>query len=105
MTMTRMMSALMTTSSRVLDDDALDYLRGGLGGVDRLLEDREHVLPADHHHRVDPVGEERGDGVAGDPVAVVLEPVDLDPVFVEVLERGQVLQPDRQLFAGGDENF
>ena len=34
--------------------------------------------------------------VAGDPVALVLEPVDLDPVVVEVLEVAQVLeQPGR----------
>src|SRR3954470_16320300 len=102
-TMTMMMSEL--TSSAVLDDYALDDLGGRLGRVDRLLEHREHVLPADYDHRVDPVGEERGDGVTGDPVAVVLEPVDLDPVLVEVLERRQVLQPHRQLLAGGDEDF
>src|SRR3954454_19558618 len=106
--MTMMMSELITTPScrlspsRVLNDYSLDYLGGRLGRVDRLLEHREHVLPADHDHRVDPVGEERGDGVAGNPVAIVLEPVDLDPVLVEVLERRQVLQPHGQLLAGGD---
>ena len=30
-----------------------------LGRVDRALEQPEDVLPADHDHRVDPVGEER----------------------------------------------
>ena len=64
----------------VLDDDALDDVGDVLGRVDRALEDGEDVLPADHDHRVDAAGEERGDGVAVDPVAVVLEPVDLDPV-------------------------
>src|SRR3954454_24144601 len=102
-TMTMMMSEL--TASAVLDDYSLDDLGGRLGRVHRLLEPREHVLPADHDHRVDPVGEERGDGVAGNPVAVVLEPVDLDPVLLEVLERRQVLQPHRQLLTGGDEDF
>src|SRR5262245_51929592 len=107
MTRTRITPESTTTPSpsRVFDDYALEYLGRGLGGVDRLLEHREHVLPADHDHRVDAVGEERGDGVAGDPVAIVLEPVDLDPVLVEILERGQVLQSHRQLFAGGNEDF
>src|SRR6476661_1541606 len=45
-TMTRMTSE--PTASGVLDDDALEDLRGGLGRVDRLLEHGEHVLPADH---------------------------------------------------------
>src|SRR3954447_12951162 len=103
-TMTKMTSELTKRPSRVLDDYSLDVLSRRLGRVDALLEHREHVLPADHDHRVDAVGEERGDRVAGDPVAVVLEPVDLDPVLVEVLERGQVLQPHRQLLAGGDED-
>ena len=75
--------------SSVLDRDALDDVGGGLGGVDRLLEHGEDVLPADHDHRVDAVGEEGSDRVAGDPVAVVLEPVDLDQVPVEVLEPAQ----------------
>src|SRR6476619_5824246 len=86
-TMTRMRSEL---TSRVLDDYALDDLGGGLRRIDRLLEHGEHVLPADHDHRVDAVGEQRGDRVARDPVALVLEPVDLDPVFVQVLEVGKV---------------
>ena len=37
------------------------------------------VLPADHDQRVDPVvAEERGDRVVDDPVAFVLEPLQLD---------------------------
>src|SRR3954470_1863051 len=110
-TMTMMMSELIATPScrlspsRVLNDYSLDDLRGRLGRVDRLLEHREHVLPADHDHRVDPVGEERGDGIAGDPIALVLEPVDLDPVLVEVLELAQALQSHRQLLAGGDQDL
>src|SRR5829696_8156689 len=100
-TITRMRSEL---TSRVLDDYALDDLGSGLSRVDRLLEDREHVLPADHHHRVDPVREQGRHSVAGDPVPLVLEPVDLDPVFVQVLEVGEVLEPRGELFAGLDEN-
>src|SRR6476661_2199977 len=50
-TMTRMTSELI--GSAVLDDDALEDLSGGLGRVDRVLEHGEHVLPADHHHRID----------------------------------------------------
>ena len=77
---------------RVLDDDALDDGRRGLGRVDRPLEPQEYVTPADHDHRVDPVREQRGDRVAVDPVPVVLQAVDLDPVIVEVLEAAQVLE-------------
>ena len=42
------------------------------------LERVEDVLPADHDHRVDAGDEEVGDRGALDPVALVLEPVDLD---------------------------
>ena len=55
-------------------------LRDRLAGVDRRLERLEDVLPADHDHRVDAVGEQRRDRLAADPVALVLEPVDLDQV-------------------------
>ena len=54
--------------------------RHALAGVDRLLEALEDVLPADHHHRVDPAGEQRHERLAADPVALVLEPVHLDEV-------------------------
>src|SRR5512143_4061609 len=101
--MTRITSEL-TGSSRILYRYALENLGGVLCRVDRVLEHREHVLPADHDHRVDPVGEERGDRVGGDPVAVVLEPVDLDPVAVEALEAAQVLERLAELLAGLDQH-
>src|SRR4051812_28351926 len=41
----------------VLDDDALERVHGRLGRVDRVLETLEDVLPADDHHRIDPVVE------------------------------------------------
>ena len=63
---------LMTIPSRML--------RHLLGGVDRVLEALEQVLPADHDHRVDAAVEQRGDRLAGDAVALVLEAVDLDRV-------------------------
>src|SRR5215218_6294490 len=75
---------------RVLDDDALEDVRGGLGRVYRPLQDGEDVLPADDDHGVDPVREQRCHGVAGDAVAVVLETVDLYPVVIKVLEPAQV---------------
>src|SRR6266536_1940293 len=79
-----------TTSLCILDDDAFEDVGGGLGGVDRALEPQEEVPPADHDHRVDAVREQRRDGVAVDAVAVVLEPVDLDPVLLEALEAAQL---------------
>src|SRR4051812_37096843 len=77
------------TGLPVLDDDALERVHRGLGRVDRVLEPLEDVLPADHHHRVDPALEQRRDGFAQDPVALVLEPVDLDRVVVHVLQGPQ----------------
>src|SRR5918992_1861252 len=73
----------------VLDRDALEDVRHVLGGVDRLLEAFEDVLPPDHDHRVDAGVEQRGDRLTGDPVAVVLEPVDLHRVVREVPEAAQ----------------
>src|SRR3954452_18318431 len=102
-TITRIRAELIQASG-VLDDDALEDVWGGLPRVDRPLQHSEHVLPADHDHRIDPVGEERGHGVAGDPVSLVLEPVDLDPVAVEVLEAGQVLEAFGELLARCDEH-
>src|SRR3954470_22525096 len=73
----------------VLDDDALEDVRDGLGGVDRVLEPLEDVLPADHQHRVDAPLEQRGERFAQHAVAVVLEPVHFDGVVIDVLERPQ----------------
>ena len=91
-------------ASGVLDDDAFDDVGGRLGRVDRALEPEEDVLPADHDHRVDAVREQRSDRVPVETVAVVLEPVDLDPVLLEVLEAAQVLERLGELLAGLDEN-
>src|SRR5918999_1043060 len=80
---------MVTSALGVLDHDALEDVRHVFGGVDRLLEALEDVLPADHHHRIDAVVEQRGDRLARDAVAVVLEPVDLDRVVRDVLEAAQ----------------
>src|SRR3954447_1011112 len=77
------------TALPILDDDARDDVHRGLRGVDRILEALEDVLPPDDHHRVDPPLEQRGDALAQDAVALVLEPVDLHRVVVDVLERAQ----------------
>src|SRR4051812_13920192 len=95
-------SAVMTTMTRmrspdisgVLDDDALESVGDVFAGVDGVLEPLEDVLPADHDHRVDAAVEERGDRVARDAIALVLEPVDLDGVVAQVLE---VAQPRHRL--------
>ena len=63
-----------------LDRDALEHVGDRLARVDGGLERLEDVLPADHDHRVDAVGEQRRDRLADDAVALVLEPVDLDEV-------------------------
>src|SRR5919201_3009279 len=105
-TMTRMTSLcispprpLQAATSRVLDHDPLEDVCRGLGRVDGALEDGEDVLPADHNHRVDPVREQRRHRVAVQPVAIVLEPVNLDPVVVEVPEAAQVGERGGELLA------
>src|SRR5215210_1862594 len=75
--------------SGVLDDDALEDVRRRLAGVDGVLQTLEDVLPADHEHRVDPALEQGGQRLADDTVALVLEPVDLDRVVADVVERAQ----------------
>src|SRR3954447_22637156 len=78
--------------SGVLRRDGLDDGCGVLGCVDRPLEPEIDVPPADYDHWVATTGEQRGEGFAEEPVAVVLDPVDLDPVLVEVLEPAHVLE-------------
>ena len=68
----------------LLERDPLEHVRDGLARVDRRLERLEDVLPADHDHRVDAAGEQRRDAVALQPVALVLETVDLDEVRREL---------------------
>src|SRR3954447_11379693 len=58
-------------ASGVLDHDAFEDVRRLLGRVDRVLEPLEDVLPANHHHRIDPALEERRERFADDAVALV----------------------------------
>ena len=67
-------------ASGVLDRDPLDDVRDVLGLVDRRLEESVDVLPLDEVDRVLLVDEQPGDRGPDDPVALVLEAVDLDPV-------------------------
>src|SRR5215210_2015623 len=91
-TMTRVTSSPMSSLPRrsaVLDDDALEQVGHALGRVDGRLEALVDVLPAHDDHRVDAALEQRGQRLAGHPVAVVLEPVDLDGVVRDVVEAPQ----------------
>src|SRR6478735_4626298 len=98
-TMTRRTSPLIRASLGVLDDDAFEDESDPLGGVDRILEQLEDVLPANHDHGVDPVLEQRGDRAAHDLVALILEPVDLHGVLADVLVVAD--QRDRRLDVAG----
>jgi len=71
------------------------------GGLERL----EDVLPADDDHGVDAGGEQRRHAVAVQPVALVLQPVDLDELGREVGSGAQAPQRLRHLLAGPDEHL
>src|SRR6185295_4023379 len=89
---------------RVLDDDVGDRVRRRLAAVERLFEPVVHVLPADHHQRVDPVvAEQRGEPVAQDAVAFVLEALQLDERVLDASEPLQVVAGDQELLTGRDE--
>ena len=79
-------------------------MRDRLAGVDRRLERLEDVLPADHDHRVDAAREQRGDAVALQAVALVLQAMDLDQVRAELGARAQAAQRLRDLLARADEH-
>jgi len=95
----------------VLDRDPLDDVGDVLGLVDRRLEETVDLLPLHEVDRVLLLDEERGDRGPDDPVALVLEAMDLDPVAIEALEAlemGQgvmeqldLLHDDRGLLDGG----
>ncbi len=88
-------------TSGVLDDDVRDDVRRRLAGVERSLERLVDVLPADDDQRVDPlVAEERGERVAEDAVAFVLERLDLDECLLDAAHPLQVVAGDRELLAG-----
>jgi hypothetical protein len=87
------------SASSVLDRDPLDDVGDVLASVDRRLEHGVDVLPLDHFDRVTAVGEQIGDRLARQLVALVLEPVDLDPVLLEALEAAQVRERLLELLA------
>ena len=60
---------------------------------------RVDLLPLDQLDRVAAAREEVGDGLAGELVALVLEPVDLDPVLLQALEAAQVRERLVELLA------
>src|SRR6187200_2685831 len=80
------------TPSGMFDDDALDYVRDVLAGVDRVLQDGVDVLPLDDVDRVSAVREEVGDRAAGDSISLILEPMDLDPMRSYALEALELLE-------------
>src|ERR1700674_5262210 len=83
----------------MLDDDPLDYVCRVLAGVNRLLEQGVDVLPLDDVHRLLAVFEQLGDRLPRNPVALVLEAMDFNPVLLEALEGAQLGQRFGQLLA------
>ena len=72
--------------STVLDENRLENVGRVLTGVDRLLELLVDVFPADDLDRVVGRAEEIGDGLAVQPVALVLELAQLVQLAARVLE-------------------
>ena len=87
------------TPSGMFHDDPFDHVRDVLAGVDGILEDRIDVLPLDDMDRVASVSEERCNRAARDTVALVLEPVDLDPVRRYALESLELFECPDELLA------
>src|SRR5439155_17361810 len=67
-------------ASAVLERHTLDHVRDVLAAVDRVLKVVVDLLPLDHVDRIDALLEEAGDGAAENPVALVLEAIDLRTV-------------------------
>jgi len=88
----------------VLDGDPLDDVGDVLALVDRRLEETVDLLPLDDLERVTTPGEEVGNRLSGELVALVLEAVDLDPVFLKALEALEVLQRLVELLALADDD-
>jgi hypothetical protein len=87
-----------------LESDALEDVRDSLACVDGGLERLEDVLPADDDHRIDAVHEQRRNGLADDPVGLVLELVDLSEVRLGVDVVAEAVQGQLDLAGGADEN-
>src|SRR5450759_697237 len=89
--------------SGVLDDDALDQVRYVLPLVDRFFEVRVDVLPLEDLDRLRAVVKETGDGRSCQPIAFVLDPVDLRHETLEILEAPQVAEGLVERFASLDD--
>src|SRR5438067_1705605 len=81
-----------SSASSILDGDRLEHVGGRLAAVHGPLEEVVDVLPLDEVGRRLLLGEERRQRLPGQEVGLVLEPVDLDPSRLEVLEALQVLE-------------
>src|SRR5688500_9588928 len=84
----------------MLDDDPLDHVGRILARIDGVLEEGVDLLPLDHLDGIGSViGEEVRDRLAADAIALVLEPMDLDPMRRDVLEALELLECTDQLLA------
>src|SRR5215208_4325230 len=77
-------------SSGFLDGDLLHDVGDLLEGVDGTLERGDDVLELEYLDRLEVTAEQLREGTSVALVAAVLEPVDLDPVLVEVGHRPQL---------------
>src|SRR6202165_1776934 len=82
----------MRRPSSILDRHRLQDVGSMLAGVHRRFEKVVDVLPLDQVGGGVLLGEERGQGFAGQEVGLVLQPVDLDSSWLELAEAVEVLE-------------
>src|SRR6185437_1329737 len=82
-------SAVEPTASGLLHRDGLDGVRHVLQGIRGVLEPVGNLAQLQHLESVVVPAEQPRQQFAIDPVGLVLQPVDLDPVRFEILQRPQ----------------
>src|SRR5919201_675047 len=102
---TRMSRTDALSKLAVLHHDGLDDVGDILATVDGDLDERVDVLPLDDLDRVVGTGEQLGDRLAPDLIALVLEGVDLDPMRLKALEALEAPKHDEHLARRGDEHL
>src|SRR5579884_568438 len=100
--------AITTTTravSGILDGHTLEDVGDILGAIDRLLEQREDVLPLDEGDGVAPLLEQGADRLPCERVSPVLQLMEADPVLAHILARIEVIDGRHQFLPDLDEDL